>query len=123
MEVADAGAQTDHDRGGGATAMNPPFLPGKLPPDLLAALLASAETDDPRVLVWPQVGMDAAVLDFGERLLVVKSDPITFVAEEIGWYCVQVNANDLAVMGATPRWFLATLLLPEGITEDGVQEI
>jgi hydrogenase expression/formation protein HypE len=103
--------------------MSRPLLPGKLPPALLAALLSGADTDDPRVLVGPRVGMDAAVLDFGERLLVVKSDPITFAAEEIGWYCVQVNANDLAVMGATPRWFLATLLLPEGITEDSVRAI
>jgi hydrogenase maturation factor len=67
--------------------------------------------------------VDAAVLDFGERLLVVKSDPITFAAEEIGWYCVQVNANDLAVMGAAPRWFLATLLLPDGTTEEAVRRI
>jgi len=36
---------------------------------------------------------------------------------------VQVNANDLAVMGAVPRWFLATLLLPEGTTEAGVRGI
>jgi hydrogenase maturation factor len=103
--------------------MSQPLLTGKLPPTLLAALLVGADTDDPRVLVGPRVGVDAAVLDFGERLLVVKSDPITFAAEKIGWYCVQVNANDLAVMGATPRWFLATLLLPEGTTEEGVQEI
>lgn len=99
------------------------LLPGKLPPDLLADLLHGAVTDDPRVLIGPRVGVDAAVLDFGERLLVAKSDPITFAAEEIGWYAVQVNANDLAVMGATPRWFLATLLLPEGTTEAGVRAI
>ena len=103
--------------------MSRPLQPGKLPPELLAALLTDAGTPDPRVLVGPRVGVDAAVLDFGDRLLVVTSDPITFAAEEIGWYCVQVNANDLAVMGATPRWFLATLLLPEGITEEGVQGI
>lgn len=103
--------------------MSQPLLPGKLPPGLLAALLSDTGTADPRVLVGPRVGVDAAVLDFGERLLVVKSDPITFAAEEVGWYCVQVNANDLAVMGATPRWFLATLLLPEGTTEAGVRGI
>jgi thiamin-phosphate kinase len=103
--------------------MSEPLLPGKLPPELLAALLASATRADPRVLVGPAVGVDAAVIDFGERLLVVKSDPITFAAEEIGWYAVQVNANDLAVMGATPRWFLATLLLPEGVTEAEVRAI
>jgi hydrogenase expression/formation protein HypE len=100
-----------------------PLLSGKLPPDLLATLLAGAVTDDPRVLVGPRVGVDAAVLDFGERVLVAKSDPITFATEAIGWYAVQVNANDLAVMGATPRWFLATLLLPEGTTEEAVEAL
>ena len=29
-----------------------------------------------------------------------------------------MNANDLAVRGATPRWFLATCLLPEGRTPE-----
>jgi hydrogenase expression/formation protein HypE len=28
---------------------------------------------------------------------------------------VNVNANDIACMGATPKWFQATILLPEGI--------
>jgi hydrogenase maturation factor len=55
-------------------------------------------------------------LDFGERLLVVKSDPITLAVDEIGWYALQVNANDIATTGATPRWFLMTLLLPEDQT-------
>ncbi|MDH7500915.1 MAG: AIR synthase-related protein, partial [candidate division NC10 bacterium] len=37
-----------------------------------------------------------------------------FVAEDIGWYVIQINANDLATRGARPQWFLSTLLLPEG---------
>lgn len=57
--------------------------------------------------------MDCAVLDFDDRLLVAKTDPITFATEEIGWYAVHVNANDIATSGAQPRWFLASLLLPE----------
>src|ERR1051326_2930268 len=103
--------------------MRHPLLPGKLPPQLLATLLSAPGSADPRVLIGPRVGVDAAVIEMGERLLVVKSDPITFATEEIGWYAVQVNANDLAVMGATPRWFLATLLLPEGIIEAEVRTI
>jgi hydrogenase expression/formation protein HypE len=106
-----------------ALTMERVLLPGKLPPDLLAALLAAAASDDPRVIVGPRVGVDAAVIDFGGRYLVAKSDPITFATEGIGWYAVQVNANDLAVMGAVPRWFLATFLLPAGITEAGVRAI
>ena len=45
-------------------------------------------------------------------MLVAKTDPITFVADEIATYALLINANDLATMGATPKWFLATLLLP-----------
>jgi hydrogenase maturation factor len=71
---------------------------------------------DPRVVIGPKIGEDAAVIDLGEgthRYGVVTSDPITFTAEEIGYYGVVVNLNDIAVMGAIPKWFLATLLFPE----------
>jgi hydrogenase maturation factor len=64
------------------------------------------------------------VVEAGESLLVFKSDPITFATQEIGWYALQVNANDIATSGATPRWFLATLLLPEeGSTPELVETI
>ena len=95
---------------------DPHILPaGKLPADLLERLLVPfARQQDPRMVIGPRPGEDAAVLDFGDRYLVAKTDPITFATEEIGWYAVNVNANDVAVMGATPRWFLATILLPAG---------
>jgi len=88
---------------------------GKIPPELLARLLAreAGATAHPRVIVGPGIGLDCAVLDFGDRYLVAKSDPITFATDEIGWYAVQVNANDIACSGAQPQFFLATLLLPE----------
>jgi len=90
------------------------FPVGKLPVELLQRLLARHGGHDERLVVGPRIGEDAAVLDLGERYLVVKSDPITFATDEIGWYVVTINANDIATMGATPRWFLLTLLLPEG---------
>ena len=46
--------------------------------------------------------------------LVATADPITFATDEAGWYALHVNANDIAVRGARPTWFLATVLLPEG---------
>ena len=92
---------------------NGKFFPlGKLDPDFLGELLACLPQDR-RVIVGPKIGEDAAVLDFGEKYLVVKTDPITFTFENIGWYVVNINANDIACMGATPRWFLPTLLLPQ----------
>jgi hydrogenase expression/formation protein HypE len=97
---------------------------GKLPANLLAHLLAEVPQKDERVLLGPGVGLDCAVVEFGSRLLVFKSDPITFTTDEIGWYVVQVNANDIATTGAIPNWFLMTLLLPErGTTAHLVEEI
>ncbi|MBI2965487.1 MAG: hydrogenase expression protein [Chloroflexi bacterium] len=88
--------------------------PGKLPPDLLAKLLARLDRSDRRVIVGPQVGVDAAVIEFRPSNLIAKSDPVTLASDLIGWYAVQVNANDVAASGGTPRWFLATVLLPSG---------
>ena len=96
---------------------------GKLPFDLLSAMLGKLDVRDPRVVLGPRPGEDAALIDFGDRYLVAKSDPITFATDLIGWYVVQVNANDLAVMGATPRWLMATLLLPEGSDRAMVESI
>jgi hydrogenase maturation factor len=95
---------------------------GKLPLPLLEALLGRFAPHDPRILVGPRAGEDAAVLDFGDRYLVAKTDPITFATSEIGWYAVNVNANDVAVMGARPSWFLATVLLPAGQATAGMAE-
>jgi hydrogenase maturation factor len=68
------------------------------------------------VVLGPRFGEDAAVIDMGAKYLVAKTDPITFTSERIGWYAVNINANDVATLGARPLWFLATLLLPEKST-------
>lgn len=94
------------------------FHTGKLPQELLRRLLTGLKSEDPRVLIGPGIGLDAAVMDFGQTCLVAKTDPITFATEEIGWYAVQVNANDVACLGARPRWFMATVLLPEGDADE-----
>jgi len=87
---------------------------GKLPSELLGRLLSSVPRDDPRVIVGPGVGLDAAVIALDdEHCLVAKSDPITFATDLIGWYAVQVCANDIATTAAVPRWFMATVLLPD----------
>ena len=86
---------------------------GKLSAEQLRELLTPLQRVDPRVIIGPQLREDATVLDFGSKYLVVTTDPVTFATDRIGWYVVHVNANDIAVMGATPRWFFTTLLLPE----------
>lgn len=100
------------------------FPVGKLPPENLAQLLRKHTFSLPndRILVYPGVGEDAAVIDMGEHWLVAKTDPITFATDEIGWYAVNVNANDIAAAGGTPRWFLSTLLLPQDKTDQALVE-
>lgn len=96
-------------------AQNGPLRVGKLPPDLLGQLLEQANIGDPSVILGPRMGEDAALIDSGgENYLVVSSDPITFAAEQLGWYAVHVNANDIAATGGTPRWMVMTVILPDG---------
>jgi hydrogenase maturation factor len=96
-----------------------PLPAGKLPPRLLRKLLESCAVDPSSgVILGPRYGEDAAVIRTSGKYLVAKTDPITFTADRIGWYAVNINANDLATTGARPRWFLATFLLPEGRTRE-----
>jgi thiamin-phosphate kinase len=96
---------------------------GKLPLHLLQQLLPQEHCDS-RLIVGPRIGEDAAVIDFGETCLVAKTDPITFATDEIGWYVVCVNSNDIATMGAIPRWLLTTILLPENAaTEEMIRRL
>jgi hydrogenase maturation factor len=58
----------------------------------------------------------------GDKYLVAKTDPITFVTDEIGYYAVHVNVNDVVCTGATPKWFQSTILLPAGLTDGDLIE-
>lgn len=95
---------------------------GKLPHAILSALLRRYGREDPQVLVGPHLGEDAAAVALEKDVVVAGMDPITFATDEIGWYVVHVNANDVAVMAAAPRWFLVTFLLPEGGTTEAAVE-
>jgi hydrogenase expression/formation protein HypE len=100
-----------------------PLPAGKLPARLLQKLLRScAAPASSGVILGPRYGEDAAVIEGSGKYLVAKTDPITFTADRIGWYAVNINANDLATLGGRPRWFLATFLFPEGRTTDALVE-
>ena len=98
-------------------------------PDILTILKESNVEDKykdskKRVELGFSIGEDAALIDMGDKYLVTKTDPITFVTNEIGYYVVNVNANDIASMGAVPKWFQATILLPESkSTPESTQKI
>jgi hydrogenase expression/formation protein HypE len=87
---------------------------GKVPHGILKGLLARLTGPGREVLIGPRVGEDAFAVTVGQTVVVGTTDPITFTAEHAGYYAVNVNANDVATMGARPRWFLATVLVPPG---------
>ena len=89
------------------------FPVGKIPASLLETLWHQFGSQPESLILGPGVGRDVAVVDIGDEYLVAKTDPITFATDNIGWYAVHVNANDVACSGAQPEWFMATLLLPE----------
>ena len=86
---------------------------GKLPNALLKKFLDRVRIKDKQVVLGSAIGEDAAVIRIGNRLLVAKTDPVTLASDLIGWYAVHINANDIATRGVKPRWFMASVLLPE----------
>jgi len=89
---------------------------GKLQPNLLEKILQKIPKLDSNVILGPGTGLDCSVLDFGDQYLVFKSDPISLTSDNMGWYAVEINTNDIVTTGADPKWMLTTILLPEGST-------
>ncbi len=96
---------------------------GKLPPDFLSKLLFLLPPLKKEIKIGPKIGGDSAVIEFKDLYLIVSQDPITFTEKEIGYYGVIINANDVAVMGAKPLYFLFTLLLPKGFCKEDIEKI
>jgi len=95
------------------------FPTGKVPSDILRRVVFERlGVPCDRLLQGPYVGEDAAVIDLGDRVLVVATDPITGAVGNVGWLAVHINANDVASTGARPLWFLCVTLLPEGAGEE-----
>lgn len=77
----------------------------------------------PEVLVRPSIGKDCAVIDFGEYVAVLSTDPITGTAEEIGRLAVHINCNDIATTGTAPLGIMITLLAPIGTTPEVLGQV
>ena len=96
---------------------------GKIDPEILGRLLSRYTSAGNRVLIGAGIGEDAAIIDMGHVCLVAKTDPITHVTSEIGHYAVHINANDIASMGGSPLWFLASILMPSRSSARDIKKI
>lgn len=97
---------------------------GKLPNNVLEKIVfdnIKKKRDD--VLVGAGVGRDNAILDFGEYVCIVSTDPITGTTEDIGKLALYISCNDVASSGAEPMGVLLTIMAPEDITEKEIDKI
>jgi len=100
------------------------MLRGKLEAEKLKSLvLPYTGVPKDSIIVPPQLGEDAAVIKVPHTNMVIASDPITGAIDNIGMYVINVNANDVACMGAAPEYFLSVILLPEGLADDHIEKI
>ena len=96
---------------------------GKIHPDFFNQhIYHKLGASDASVLVKPQNGVDFGVVDLGDQVMVLSTDPF-FIAKELGiekaaWFAVHIIASDVAVSGIRPRYLAIDLNLPPQISED-----
>jgi len=98
--------------------------PGKIPLKILKEVVfrnLGARREE--VVLGPSAGIDAAVVNVGDKSLITSMDPITGALERIGWLAVNINANDVSTFGVEPAFFLSCILLPEKADKKGVEVI
>ena len=98
--------------------------PGKIPIDILRnTVLKNLGANRAEVVLGPTIGVDGAVLDIGDKSVIVSMDPITGAIERIGFEAVHVNANDVATFGVEPAFIFSCIMIPEGASSQIVETI
>ncbi len=91
---------------------------GKIPIDILREIIfKNLGAKRKEVILGPSAGIDGAILEVGEKSIIVSMDPITGALETLGWLAVNVNANDIATFGCDPLFLVSCILLPEKAEE------
>lgn len=97
---------------------------GKVPNELLEKIVfehISLKRDE--VLVRASIGEDTAVIDLGDDLCVLSTDPITGATKGLGALAIHVSCNDAATKGAEPVGILLTILCPAGTSKEELEQV
>ena len=90
-------------------------------------ILSRLGKQDSSVLIGPQHGVDAAVIDLpGGDVMVIAEDPtfgMPVIMPYFGWAIVHICASDVAVLGVKPRYMTICLMFPPGTTEEVVDAV
>ncbi|MFX1450959.1 MAG: AIR synthase family protein [Promethearchaeota archaeon] len=90
---------------------------GKLTPkDFDIYIFPYLGASNKKVIVGPKHGVDAAVVDLGDKLMVVAEDPTfglpSLGFKKFGWAIVHICCSDVACLAAKPEFMTICLLLP-----------
>lgn len=97
---------------------------GKVPTDVLERIIFNnIKNKREEVLVRAGIGEDNAIIDFGEYVCAMSTDPITGATKDIGSLAIHISCNDVASSGAEPIGVLLTILAPPKTTEEELQNI
>ncbi|TJX15864.1 AIR synthase [Tissierella creatinini] len=97
---------------------------GKVPNEVLEKIVFSTiKYKRKEVLVSSAIGEDNGIIDFGEDVCVVSTDPITGATKDIGSLSIHISCNDVSTSGAEPIAVLLTILCPPKTTEEELQQI
>nr|MDO8091301.1 AIR synthase family protein [Candidatus Sigynarchaeota archaeon] len=77
------------------------------------------------IIVGPRHGVDFGVVDLGDKVMILTTDPV-FVVPEYGWersawFAVHILASDEAVSGIKPTYMSIDLNLPMEMTKDELE--
>jgi hydrogenase maturation factor len=95
---------------------------GKIHPDFFNQhIYRKLGKPDRSVILGPQNGVDFGVVDLGDKVMVLSTDPF-FIAQELGlkkaaWFAVHIIASDVAVSGIAPKYLAVDLNLPPQMSE------
>jgi len=96
---------------------------GKIHPEFFTRVIQPRlGADDPSVILKPTSGVDFGVIECGDQVFVLSTDPF-YIARELGiekaaWFAVHIIASDVAVSGIPPRYLSIDLNLPPEMTEE-----
>lgn len=100
------------------------MVTGKLPNELLEEVVLKYIThrrDD--IIAGAAVGLDNALVDLGDNVAILSTDPITGAVKDIGKLAVHVSCNDVSASGGTPIGILMTILVPPEASHEDIERI
>ena len=97
---------------------------GKLPNEELEKIVfQNIKNKREEILVGSGIGEDNGIIDFGEEVCIMSTDPITGATKGIGKLAIYISCNDVASSGAEPIGALLTILAPPNTTKEDIEII